>query len=195
MYIKNEFNLLVQQDTTVFLLVDEIHLKPYFDYKGGNIVGFSDNSNEAATSVCTFMLSSIFSQYVVDTMPTKCLKAENLFDIVQLIIKKLYSPPKLSILNSHSVIKSRPLFFLFDCVHILKCIRNNWISRKDANKCMLSLKFCHNGNHELDSIQNAPFFNFQKLHALESLSILKYCYKLNSKALSSTYIEKQHYDC
>ena len=50
MYIKNKFNLLVQQDTTVSLLVDEIHLKPYIDYKSGNIVGLSNYSNEAATS-------------------------------------------------------------------------------------------------------------------------------------------------
>ena len=81
MYIKNKFKLLVQQDTTVSLLVDEIHLKLYIDYKGGNIAGLSDNSNEAATSAFAFMLSSVFAQYkdVVHVMPTKCLKAETLF--------------------------------------------------------------------------------------------------------------------
>ena len=42
MYIKKEFKLLVQKDTTVSLLVDEIYLKPYFDYKGGNIIAVSD---------------------------------------------------------------------------------------------------------------------------------------------------------
>lgn len=62
MYIKNKFKLLVQ-DITVSLLVDEIHLKPYLDYKGGNIVGLSDNSNEAATSAFAFRISSVFSQY------------------------------------------------------------------------------------------------------------------------------------
>ena len=68
----------MQNDTTVSLLVDEIHLKPYFDYKGGNIVGLSDNSNEAATSAFVFMVSTVFSQYkdVVHDMPTKCLKTE-----------------------------------------------------------------------------------------------------------------------
>ena len=63
-------------------------LKPYIDYKGGNIVGLSDNSNEAATKTFAFILSSVFSQYkdVVHVMPTKSLKAENLFDIVKCII-------------------------------------------------------------------------------------------------------------
>ena len=60
MYIKNKFKLLVQQDTTVSLLVDENHLKPHIAYKGGNIVSLSDNSNEAATSAFAFMLS-VFS--------------------------------------------------------------------------------------------------------------------------------------
>ena len=88
MYIKNKFKLLVQNDTTVSLLDDEIHLKLYFDYKGGNIVGLSDNNNEAATSAFVFMLSSVFSQYkdIVHVMPTKCLKAESLFDIIKHVI-------------------------------------------------------------------------------------------------------------
>ena len=162
-YIKNKFKLLVQNDITVSLLY-EIHLKPYFDYKGGNIVSLSDNSNEAATMAFVFMLSSVFSQYknVVRIMPTKCLKAECLFDIIRCIIigleevgfqalsiiadyntinKKAISlfcsPPKLSIVYPHPVLKSQLLFFLFDSVHILKCIRNNWLGQKDPSKCMV----------------------------------------------------------
>ena len=38
-YIKNKFTLLVQKNTTVSLFADEIHPKPYFDYKGANILG------------------------------------------------------------------------------------------------------------------------------------------------------------
>ena len=88
MYIKNKCKLLVQHDTKVSLLVDEIHLKPYLDYNDGNIISLSDNSNEAATSAFVFMLSSVFSQYkdVVQVMPTKCLKAGSLFNIIKRII-------------------------------------------------------------------------------------------------------------
>ena len=39
MYIKNRFKLLVEKDTTISWRVDEIYLKTYIDYKGGNIVG------------------------------------------------------------------------------------------------------------------------------------------------------------
>ena len=84
MNIKNKFKLLVQKDTTISLLVDEIRLKPYFDNKGDNIVSLSENSNEPAViSAFAFMLSSIFSKYkdVVHVRPTKCFQAENFFDI------------------------------------------------------------------------------------------------------------------
>ena len=94
-------------------------------------------------------------------MPTKCLKAENLFDIVKRIIiglgerdfqilsiitdnKKSYIfqisqiyYSKFSVEYPHTVIKYRPIFFLIDSVHILKCIKNNCICLKDANKFVI----------------------------------------------------------
>ena len=63
MYIKNKFKLLVQKDITVSLLIDEIHLKPYFDYIGCNVVGLANNTDEVATSAFAFMLSSVLSNY------------------------------------------------------------------------------------------------------------------------------------
>jgi len=48
------------------LLVDEIHLQQFFDYKGGSVVGTSSNSNEAAKSALAFMIS---------TMPVSSLSA------------------------------------------------------------------------------------------------------------------------
>ena len=88
MYIKNKFKLLVQKDITVRLLIDEIHLKPYFDYKSDNIVGLANNANEVATSAFAFMLSSVLSNYkdVIHIMPTKYLKGENLFNIIKRLI-------------------------------------------------------------------------------------------------------------
>ena len=83
-------------------------------------------------------------------------------------------------------------FFILDSVHILKCIRNNWLGQKDASKCMIFPKFCFNGNQELDNVQSAPFCTLQKLHALESQSLLKHCYKMTAKALSPSNLERQN---
>ena len=102
------------------------------------------------------------------------------------------TPAKLSIVYPHPVLKSRPLFFLFDTVHILKCIRNNWLGQKDTSKCRIFPKFSFNGNHELDNVPSAPFCTLQKLHAQESQSLLKQYYKMTAKALSPNNFERQN---
>ena len=68
--------------------------------------------------------------------------------IIKRAISFFCSPPKLSIVYPHPVMKSRPPFFPFYSVHILKCIRNNWLGKKDANRYMLFTKFCQNRNNE-----------------------------------------------
>ena len=57
---------------------------------------------------------------------------------------------------------------------------------------MIFPKFCFNGNHELDNVQSVPFCTLQKLHALESQSLLKQYYKLTAKALSTINLERQN---
>lgn len=215
MYIKNKFKSLLEEDISVSLLVDEIRIKPYVDCTGSSAV----DGNEAATSVFVFMLRSVSSEYkdVVHVMPAKCLKAENLFDIVKRLIvgleeigfkvlavvtdndtrnKKAMSlfcnPEQLSIVYPHPVVHSRPLFFLFDSLDVLKCIRNNWLAQKDKNKCMMFPKFCHDGNHELGNIQSAPFSTLQKLHNLQSQSLLKHGHKLTSEAISPAALKRQN---
>ena len=70
------------------LMIDEIHIKPYFDYKCGNIVGAAFNSAEAATSAFVFMISSVASKFkdVVQIIPTKCMKADLLHDMMKKVI-------------------------------------------------------------------------------------------------------------
>ena len=61
MYVNNKFKLLLQKDTTVSLLVDEIHLKPYINYKGGNIVGLSDMKLQ---QVLLFLCLAVYSHNI-----------------------------------------------------------------------------------------------------------------------------------
>lgn len=44
-------------------MIDEIHLKQYYDYKGGNIVGKSVNNDKAANAAFVFMLQSFLSDF------------------------------------------------------------------------------------------------------------------------------------
>lgn len=69
----------------VTLRVDKIHIKSYFDYVGGSIVGSAFDSAQAARSVFVFMVSSIISKFkdVVHMVPAKCMKDETLYDILR----------------------------------------------------------------------------------------------------------------
>ena len=87
-YVRQKYKTLLSCDKTVMLLLDEIHLKPYFDYKGGNVVGSAFNRNEAATLAFTFMISSVFSKYkdVVHVLPSCKMSASVLFHLIKRIV-------------------------------------------------------------------------------------------------------------
>ena len=55
-----------------------------FYYKGSNVVGAANNSNEAAKSAFAFMISSIVSKYkdVVHVLPTCKINAVDLFVLI-----------------------------------------------------------------------------------------------------------------
>ena len=113
------------------------------------------------------VLSNSFSQHKdVPVMSIKYLQAKNVFDKVKCIIFGLgeigfqllsiikynnainkntlsfsRSPLKLLMVNTRPITKSRPLIFLFDSVHLFKCIRNNGYGQKDTSKFMLFPNF------------------------------------------------------
>ena len=144
-YIKHKFKELSLSNKTIILLIDEIHIKPYFDFKAGNIVGCSYNSQKPATSAFVFMIQSILSDFkdVVHVVPVHKLSAADLHVLIKKTVKGLeiigfhvicvvtdnnaingkamsffLNPPKLSIVYPHPCDIDRPLFFMFDSVHI-----------------------------------------------------------------------------
>lgn len=219
-YTKNKSKCLEANDKTIILMVDEIHLKAQMDYKGGNIVGAAFNSTEAATSAFVFMISSILSKFkdVVHILPVKSMTAETLHDILKKVIVGLEeigflvicvitdnnaingkalslfaNPPKLSIVYPHPVDCKRPLFFLFDSVHLLKCIRNNWLNQKDAQKTMTFPEFSWDSQiYDSSTTSYAPFTSIQRLYGLESDKLLKQSYKLSLKAVSPSTLDRQN---
>ncbi|KFM70347.1 Transposable element Tcb1 transposase, partial [Stegodyphus mimosarum] len=62
-YAKEKIRFLEENDKYVTLIVDKIHIKPFLDVKGGNIIGIAYNCEKAANSACVFMLQSIRSSY------------------------------------------------------------------------------------------------------------------------------------
>ena len=216
MYAKGMFSNLNSHEKIVILMVDEIHLKQYFDYKGGNIVGMAFNENIAASSAHVFMISSLLSPYkdVVHILPVKAIQAEILHAIIKKIIiglenigyfviavvtdnhsvnRKAMSffakNKSINIVYPHPVSEDRPLFFVTDSVHVLKCIRNNWLNQKNAGKCMFYPDF--DAIHDID-IKTASFDTLRKLYEIESNNLLTYNYTLTFKALHPSSFERQN---
>ncbi|XP_037526412.2 uncharacterized protein LOC119403555 [Rhipicephalus sanguineus] len=75
-YVSQRLKHLQPHEHTVTLMLDEIHIKPCLDYKGGNTCGAAVNSNEVATSVHVFMIQSLLSSFkeVAHILPVKTLQ-------------------------------------------------------------------------------------------------------------------------
>ena len=130
------------------------HMKAYFDYKAGSVVGSAYNvSAGAATSSFAFMITSIFSKAkdVAHLLPSCKMSAQVLHGLFQKTVVGLegigfsvpavitdniainrkamsfFAKPAANLISfPHPIDPKRPLFFIYDAVHILKCVRNNW---------------------------------------------------------------------
>ena len=100
-----------------------------------------------------------------------------------------FIPPKVSIVYPHPSDSSRPLFYILDSVHILTCIRNNWLNQKSDGKCVSFFSFYFDNTatcSENDSEYALVSFDaLRKLHDVESDSMVKYSYRLSVKVLST----------
>lgn len=211
-YMASKVKLLRDEDKTVNLMIDEIHIKPYMDYKGGNIVGKAFNSTDCAKSAHVFMINSLLSTYrdVVHILPVKTLDAQTLHNYIEKIVIGLEKlgfevlsivsdnnainskamsffsdPPEVKYLYRNPADSSRPLFFVIDSVHIIKNLRNNWINQK-PDQCM------HYPDFEEEKMRLASFQALKSMHLSEKNKLLQYGYTLSLKALYPTSIERQN---
>ena len=141
--------------------IDEVHVKSDISYKGGKIIAPTLDTEDPLKTVLAIMVSSLHKKWstIVSLVPLSSTKASNLHLIITSVIDdiekcglfvqvlcsdnypknvnifKLFSPDKktLSSIVPHPVNPTRSLFLFFDPVHILKCIRNNWLDTKDFN--------------------------------------------------------------
>ena len=90
-FLKKRSNLLQESDRTVIVMMDEIYIKPYLGYKGGNIVGMAENSKNLATTAHVLMVQRLLSSYkeVVKILPIKNIAAEDLYKVILKTIQEL----------------------------------------------------------------------------------------------------------
>lgn len=213
-YAKIVFPKLNSHERNVILMMDEIHLKTYVDYKGGNVVGFSHNSSSVAKTAHVFMISSLMSPFkeVVHILPVCNFSARELHDVTKKIIitlegigyrvvsivsdnnavnRKAVSmfaePEKLSIVYPHPCDTTRPLFFVFDSVHLIKCVRNNWLNQSNGQSFLFP-----DLNDDRAPKLTASFQTIRELYFLECGEIVRFGHPLTLKALYPSNIERQN---
>jgi hypothetical protein len=161
-YVRLRASQLTEKERVVVLQLDEIHVNAGLTYKSGGITGAAVNAdNQVAHSVQAFMVSSIFGSMkeIVALCPVKDLKSGNLLEMLQKVLNLLQTngftvvcvaadnnqlnakafadfagkePLEKGVPNPNH--PGKLIFFLFDTVHILKCVRNNWINQLDNNQ-------------------------------------------------------------
>ena len=176
------------QQKNVFLLVDEVQIRPTVAYSGGVLSGMAVNIPDCkATSMLCIMTKSLHKgpSLMLSVTPVHKLTAAYQFERVkeaaaavekaggrvigsitdnhkvnQQYCKLFDRPGDCSATAKHPLDNKRLWFLLFDTVHLLKCIRNNWISEKCQRM-------------SLDKQKIALFEDVKKLYEAERDSVLK----------------------
>ena len=170
-----------------FLLIDEVKIRPTVSFAGGVLSGMASNDPSVkATSMLGVLMKCLHGgpSVMISVTPVHKLTAKFKYDLVVQMaalvekcggivagsitdnhkINQNYCTlfPSLSVpfKATHPLDKNRVWYLLFDPVHILKCIRNNWISEK----CKTIT---------LDGVIVGCFDDVRSLYAAEKGNILK----------------------
>lgn len=182
-----------EHEEIVTLTMYEIHIPSYFDFKAGSITGAAVNTASPAKTAYVFMTQSILSNHkdIVHIFPVATIDAKCLHDFLRMLVVKLEHtgfeviavisdnsinmsfsrPPNLKIVYQHPADQSRPLFFVVDPVHLLKCVRNNWLNQRNVGRCMYFPD--PKSTDPKPKILTASFSTLCELHDFEQNELLK----------------------
>ena len=138
--MKNVLSNVAKRQKSFILLIDEVYVKPSLLYHGGTVLGKAVNKPSAlANTVLGFLrmipVTELDSIFLFDT----CQKVINIINeaggnVISIISDDNRVNQKKfktfdCVLNKPWLTKNG-IYLLFDFVHLLKSIRNNWITEK-----------------------------------------------------------------
>ena len=218
-YLQRKTSYLQDEEIYVNLMLDEIHVKPQLSFKNSSLTGCDDDNN-LATSIHCFMISSLRSKYkeVEKLVPAKTMDAEKLLTFLKSVLRSLVQAgyKVVSVITDGNRINKRlfcllcgcdkvsdlppyiknpfdntqKLFLLFDAVHILKGLRNNWINLKNYKKTFSFPLLTPLGPDE-NKLLRASFAELEQIYINVMECILKKAPALSWKALHPHALERQ----
>ena len=206
-YLQLRVSKLQEHERTLLLIIDEIYVSKRIEYAGGDVVGLTADGTVASTLLC-FMTKSVAGHYmdIVAVYPMDKLTAskqhECYLDVMRLLHKTPVTVVAISVdnaaanrkfYNDHlcdgtlktSIIDSttgQPMFLLFDPVHTLKNVYNNF-QRRGTFECPPMERNLPNG-------RSANFKHVTELFNMESTLSLKKAHKITPASLNPRNIEK-----
>ena len=199
-YYTRIFSNLPSEQRTCVLLVDEVYVKCLLQYHSGEVFGqATNNPNKLANTVLSYMVICMFGgpRFLCKMLPVRQLEADYLFDQTKLLLNNLKESggnvvaiicdgnrvnqalfKKFDTINPWRT--KNNLFLLFDYVHFLKNIRNNWITEATQE-----LEFVLDGKKQI-----ARWSDIKKLYYYESKEVVKMS-PLTYEAVCPTPIERQ----
>ena len=196
--------------------MDEIHIKPDLTYKAGKIIGGSLDPSDPTRTVFAIMVSSLFKKWstIIRLLPLGSSSATQLLSTIKSVISdvercnlsvqvistdayplnvnlfKMLSPDNtLQPMVPHPFDPSRCLFLIFDFVHIMKSIRNNWLNVKNHDKTLQYPDF-----EDFQQVNNASFEDIRILYREEQYKCVKLAPRLIAKSCWPTSLERQKVD-
>ena len=211
-YLTRKAQCLEPHERVVNIQLDEIHIKSKLAYQSGKLIGTAENNDQKpATRIQCFMISSVLSNNkdVVSLIPVEKMKSQDFckmtLDVIHNVTKAGFTI--VSIISDNNIVNrkmflllsgtdhlvpyfinpyktSNKMFMLFDTVHLLKCLRNNWINLKDTAK-----EFVFPDFSDSNVIRKACFAHLVTMYHMEKKSIVKEAYLLTWKALFPNSLE------
>jgi len=207
-YFQRRLATLNEQQRYVTLIIDEIYIASKLEYCGGKFVGFSENSDTLASTVLSFMISSIAGDYrdIVSLFPVRKLNTDFLHEKflstmqfihsigfrVLIVCVDNYSVNRAFYINKlcNGTLQSSipnpcdpdsPLYLTFDTTHNVKNIYNNFQSKK--------VFVCPPFSPQSSSF-TANFQHIEELYYLERDKSVKIAHKLRAASLNPTNLQR-----
>ena len=181
-YITSVFNKLEDRQKQCIILVDEVYVKCSLLYHGGQLFEKAhNNEDEFANAVLGILIKCLFggSSFLFKIVSVKGMTAEFLYEQVKATLALIHNASGVPItiiadrnrtnqkfFNMFETIPGKPwqttggLFLLYDFVHLIKNIRNNWLT-----ETMRELNF----EHEWE-FYTAKWSHLVKLYQLELMA-------------------------